>query len=470
MRWPRRWAAPRGSSASASGASSRARAAGPARGPRVLPADGQAGGTRPVRRRRRLDRVHARRPAARRREGQRAPRLGAGDGLTIRGASGWSDDGGVDIGHGHPDAMELRLPAVFLIDSAGAASMSTTNWAALHPRRPRILRERLEPAQPGAGRVGRAGAGGGGSAPLPPLAHFSVMAKGTGQVFPRRTAGRQGGAGHRDRQGGSGRLAHPHPPQRRRRQRGGERGRRDRSGQALSQLPARQRLADAPARRHLGRPEPPRRALLSLIPRDIRRVYDPYVMIEGVFDAGSFFEIAPAYGRSRVIGLARTHGYPIGVITSNPKRKGGSMDTAAAEKSTRLVQLCDTFHIPLVILLDEPGVSGGRGVGEAGRRARRRAPDARHAAEHHALGVDHPAADLRPGRRHPVPRGAAPLSPLRLGLGTLGVDAHRGRHRRRLPARHRRSARSRREARRRSRTGSASSPHPSAPPRLAEWT
>ena len=61
------------------------------------------------------------------------------------------------------------------------------------------------------------------------------------------------------------------------------------------------------------------------------------------------------------------------MITSNPKRKGGSMDTAAAEKSTRLVQLCDTFHIPVVILLDEPGFQVGvesekQGVERAGAR------------------------------------------------------------------------------------------------------
>ena len=368
--------------------------------------------------------------------------------FSVRGASGHDDDGGVDIGHGHPDALELRLPAVFLIDTAGGSvneynelgrtyipdgpeySESVSNQLSLAP----VVSVVLGPAA-------------GGAAPLPPLAHFSVMSKGTGQVFPggppvvKAALGieidKEDLGGWRIHTRGSGVVDNAAES---------EADAIEQAKRFLSylpdnvwQMPPRGDTSDDPNRRD--------ERLLSLVPRDIRKVYDPYVMIAGVFDAGSFFEIAPGYGRSRVIGLARTHGYPIGVITSNPKYKGGSMDTAAAEKSTRLVQLCDTFHIPVVILLDEPGFQVGvesekQGVERAGARLM-------HAMlqSTHALGVDHPAADVRPGRRHPVPRGAAPLSPLRLGLGTLGVDAHRGRDRRRLPARHRRSARPRREAR-----------------------
>ena len=97
------------------------------------------------------------------------------------------------------------------------------------------------------------------------------------------------------------------------------------------------------------------------------------MILEGVLDEGSFFEIAPDYGTSRIVGLGRAHGYPVGVMTNNPYQRGGSMDVAAAEKSTRLVQLCDTFHIPMVVLMDDPGFLVGpaseeQGIERAGSR------------------------------------------------------------------------------------------------------
>jgi acetyl-CoA carboxylase carboxyltransferase component len=92
-----------------------------------------------------------------------------------------------------------------------------------------------------------------------------------------------------------------------------------------------------------------------------------------VFDRDSFFEIAPEYGTSRIIGLARADGYAVGAMLNNPYRKGGSMDVAAAEKSARLVQLCDTFHLPMVVLMDDPGFMVGpeserQGIEPAGTR------------------------------------------------------------------------------------------------------
>ena len=294
--------------------------------------------------------------------------------FTIRGASGSDDDGGVDIGHGHPDATEMLLPSVYLLDTAGGSveeyselgrtyipdgpswAAGVSNLVSLAP----VVSAVLGPAA-------------GGSAPLPPLSHFSVMAKGTGQVFPGGPPVVKAALGieiDKEDLGGwrihtrvSGVVDNPAES---------EADAIDQVKRFLSYLP--DNVYEMPPRGDTS-DDPNRRdeRLLSLIPRDIRKTYDPYVMIEGVFDAGSFFEIAPLYGGARITGLARANGYPIGVITSNPKRKGGSMDVAGAEKSTRLVQLCDTFHIPLVILQDEPGFHVGvesekQGVERAGAR------------------------------------------------------------------------------------------------------
>jgi acetyl-CoA carboxylase carboxyltransferase component len=113
--------------------------------------------------------------------------------------------------------------------------------------------------------------------------------------------------------------------------------------------------------------------LLSAIPPDQRRVYDPRRIIAAVVDRDSFFEIQPEFGRSRITGFARVNGYPVGVMINNPRYLGGSMDKSAGEKTARFLQLCDTFHLPLVYLCDEPGFMVGleeekKGIVRAGAR------------------------------------------------------------------------------------------------------
>lgn len=112
--------------------------------------------------------------------------------------------------------------------------------------------------------------------------------------------------------------------------------------------------------------------LLSIVPRDRRRAYDAHKIIVSVCDAGSFFEVAPFYGRARITGLARIDGYPVGVMANNPMF-GASTDVAGGEKVMRLIQLCDTFHLPLISFADEPGFMVGlesekRGIERAGAR------------------------------------------------------------------------------------------------------
>jgi len=99
--------------------------------------------------------------------------------------------------------------------------------------------------------------------------------------------------------------------------------------------------------------------LLSIIPRNRRKPYDPYRILKCVLDRDSFFEIAPFYGKSRVTGLARVNGYPVGVMINNPMQLGGSMDVAAGSKVIRFMRLCDIFHLPMVYFADEPGFMVG---------------------------------------------------------------------------------------------------------------
>jgi acetyl-CoA carboxylase carboxyltransferase component len=113
--------------------------------------------------------------------------------------------------------------------------------------------------------------------------------------------------------------------------------------------------------RHEPCDDPDRRdeELLSIIPRSRRRTYDARRLVRHVVDRDSFFEIAPFFGQSLITGLARVDGYPVGVLANNPNHIGGSMDGPAADKLTRFVDLCDTFHLPVVSFEDEPGYMVG---------------------------------------------------------------------------------------------------------------
>ncbi len=95
--------------------------------------------------------------------------------------------------------------------------------------------------------------------------------------------------------------------------------------------------------------------LLEVIPRERRQVYAMRKIVKAVFDRESFFEMTRGYGRGLVTGLARLAGRPVGVIANDPHFYAGSMDAEGALKVKRFVDLCDTFHLPVVTLVDEPG-------------------------------------------------------------------------------------------------------------------
>ena len=123
------------------------------------------------------------------------------------------------------------------------------------------------------------------------------------------------------------------------------------------------------------RDDPDRRdeELLSILPRSGRRPYDARRILTHVLDHDSFFEISPFYGQARITGLARVDGYPVGVMINNPYHSGGSTDVTAGAKVMRLLQLCDTFHLPIVSFADEPGFMVGlesekQGIERAGAR------------------------------------------------------------------------------------------------------
>ncbi len=106
--------------------------------------------------------------------------------------------------------------------------------------------------------------------------------------------------------------------------------------------------------------------LLDVIPRERRKVYAMRKIVQALFDADSFFEMTRGYGRGQITGLARLSGHPVGVLANDPYFYAGSMDAEGALKLRRFVDLCDTFHLPVVSLVDEPGFMIGSAAERAG--------------------------------------------------------------------------------------------------------
>ena len=98
--------------------------------------------------------------------------------------------------------------------------------------------------------------------------------------------------------------------------------------------------------------------LAAIVPRSARQPYDMRRLIELIADRGSVFEIQETFGRAVITQLARMNGHVVGIIGNNP-RFGGIMDYKAARKQGHFVELCDMFNIPLIFFVDLPGFMVG---------------------------------------------------------------------------------------------------------------
>jgi acetyl-CoA carboxylase carboxyltransferase component len=95
--------------------------------------------------------------------------------------------------------------------------------------------------------------------------------------------------------------------------------------------------------------------ILELLPESRTTVYDVRKIIEVVADAKSVFELKSRFGKSITTSLARLAGRTVGFIANNPLFKGGAMDVDSCNKAISFIVLCDSFNIPIVFLVDQPG-------------------------------------------------------------------------------------------------------------------
>lgn len=135
--------------------------------------------------------------------------------------------------------------------------------------------------------------------------------------------------------------------------------------QFLSYLP--NSVNDLPPR--LPCDDPPDRSdetLLSVVPRNARKVYKMRPIIESLFDRESWFEFGRGWGKSVITGLGRLNGWPVAILASDPYHYGGAWTADASRKAIRLVDLAETFHLPVVHLVDIPGFRIGLDAEQSG--------------------------------------------------------------------------------------------------------
>jgi acetyl/propionyl-CoA carboxylase alpha subunit/acetyl-CoA carboxylase carboxyltransferase component len=101
------------------------------------------------------------------------------------------------------------------------------------------------------------------------------------------------------------------------------------------------------------------RALRHAVPEDRKRLYDMRRIIHTIADAGSVLELREKFGIGIITAFARVVGRPIGIIANNPHHLAGAIDSDGSDKGARFMHLCDAFDIPVLNLIDCPGIMVG---------------------------------------------------------------------------------------------------------------
>ncbi|MBZ5601991.1 MAG: methylmalonyl-CoA carboxyltransferase [Acidobacteriia bacterium] len=290
-----------------------------------------------------------------------------GDDFTVRGGAADAAIGN-KMGHAEKLARGLRMPMIRLVDGTGGGGSVKTieqigrTYVPANPAWDTITAILGEVPVVGACLGPVAGLG----AVRVVTSHFSVMVRGSSQLFVAGPPVVERGVGEKlSKEQLGGHEIHA-------RGSGAVDNEVETEAEAFAQIrkflsylpssvwdiPPRAPVDDDPRRRD--------EELISIIPRDRRRSYDVRKILNLIADRDSFFEIGYYYGRPLVAGLARLNGHPVGIIANDPKHGGGAPNAAACDKMIRLVDLCDTFHIPVVNFVDNPGFLIGSAAERAG--------------------------------------------------------------------------------------------------------
>ena len=109
-------------------------------------------------------------------------------------------------------------------------------------------------------------------------------------------------------------------------------------------------------------PQPQKATLNDIVPINQNKPFDMRKVIKHLVDDSEFLEIKKRFAQELLTGFARMDGKPVGIVASQPKYKGGVLFVDSADKAARFISLCDAFGIPLIFLADVPGFMIGTKV------------------------------------------------------------------------------------------------------------
>lgn len=132
----------------------------------------------------------------------------------------------------------------------------------------------------------------------------------------------------------------------------------------LSYFPA--NYTDKPAAHAPRAPKVDPQDIQTIIPENQNAPFNMYDLIDAIIDEDSLFDVKKLFAQEIITALARIDGKPVGIIANQPRVKGGVLFVDSADKATRFINLCDAFHIPLIFLADVPGFMIGTQVERQG--------------------------------------------------------------------------------------------------------
>ena len=113
-------------------------------------------------------------------------------------------------------------------------------------------------------------------------------------------------------------------------------------------------------KRPVAQPDTPVEDIAALVPSAPQKPFNMRRVLSGVLDGGGDeLELMPRFAQSVLTGFARLEGLPVGIVASQPSRRGGILDARSATKAARFVTLCGRFGIPILTFVDVPGFMPG---------------------------------------------------------------------------------------------------------------
>jgi acetyl-CoA carboxylase carboxyltransferase component len=104
---------------------------------------------------------------------------------------------------------------------------------------------------------------------------------------------------------------------------------------------------------------PDQARMRDLVPERERRAYPVRPVVDTLADEGSVTVLRERFAPEFFTALARIEGRPLGVIANDTRHMAGAITSDGADKAARFLQLCEAFGLPVVSLVDTPGIMVG---------------------------------------------------------------------------------------------------------------